>query len=264
MGALAGPLLGVGASALGGALSNAGAGGGTTRTTAIGNVNDVQNANPMTGNAWNQLLGNLGQYSPINNVANLQGVTPGIQNITGQLISPYGQSLMGTANIMAQQNARDVSNLYANSNALNSGSALSALARGMAEPVSQAVTNIAGMQSQLGGALAQGAQQQMGNAYMGGLQGMTQYGNPEWWQPSYQTTYQPGALESIGGLLGMLGGSSGGLSSLFSMGNQGASRPGAYSSMNSLLGGNSTYSNMQQPVANRFSSIWNNRQQFAQ
>jgi hypothetical protein len=263
MGALAGPLLGVGASAAGGLLSNLGAGQGRTTSTAIGSVNDVQNANSMTGNAWNQLLSNLGQYSPVNNVANLQGVTPGIQDITGQLIAPYGASQANLANILGNQAQRDVANQYANSNALNSGSALSAMARGWAEPAANAATNVANMQAQLGGSLAQGAQQQMGNAYTGSLQGMTQYGAPEWWQPAYQTTYQPGILESIGGMLGMAGGASGGLSSLFSMGNQGAGGGGAFSALQGLLGGGGGNPTATAgSVGGGLRNSWNNRAQY--
>jgi hypothetical protein len=194
--------------------------GGETVHEKLGDPSDVTNVNPYTQQLWNNLQGlqqgftsGMGQFAPTNNIASLEGALPGIQNISGALISPYGANLMNTADILSQQAMRDVANQYSGAGALNSGAALSAMTRGAAEPISNAVTNIAGMQSQLGGGLAQSLLGQMGGAYgtqanllnnVLGLQGGL--GQAEYWQPTYSSTYQPGFFEQLtGGLGGILG-----------------------------------------------------------
>jgi hypothetical protein len=194
--------------------------GGQNVTEKLGSAEDVTNVNPYTSQLWNNLQGlqsgftaNMGNYAPTNNVASLEGVLPGIQSISNSLISPYGTSLMNTADILGQSAMRGVASQYSNAGAVNSGAALSAMARGYAEPVSQAVTNIAQMQSNLGGGLASSVLGQMGSAYgtqagllsnVLGLQG--NLGQAEWWQPTYSSYYQPSGFEQLlGGLGGVLG-----------------------------------------------------------
>ena len=202
---------GLAATGIGGLLGSLGQG-----TSKIGSASDVVNVNPMTGSMWNTLQGLLGEYSPTQNIASLEGVTPEIQSIVGQLISPYSKSLTDTAKIIGDQTQRSVANQYSNAGSVNSGAALAAMARGYAEPSAQATTNIAGMQSQLGGGIANSLLGQMGNTYLSALQGMTQYGTPEWWQPTYAQSSN--ALGSIGGLLSTLGGGIPGLLSGQKMG----------------------------------------------
>lgn len=192
--------------------------GGQTVNQKLGDPSDVTNVNPYTSQQWNNLQGlqgmfssGMGSFAPLNNIASLVGATPGIQSVANTLISPYGTNLTNTADILGQEAMRNVANQYSNAGALNTGANLSAMARGYATPISEAVTNIAGMQSQLGGGLANSLLGQMGGAYgtqaglLGNVLGMqSQYGAPEWWQPTYSSYYQPGLFDQILGGVGGL------------------------------------------------------------
>jgi hypothetical protein len=208
------PAIGAGAGLLGSIIGGA-SGGTASQVQRVGSASDVQNVNPYTGGFWNQMQGMLGQYSPTANIGSLQGLTEGVNQITGSVISPYGTSLMETANLMGNEARRQVATDYSQNNSLNSGAALSAMARGTATPISQAITNIAGMQSQLGGNLLNAAQSQMGAYGQGAQSWLGQTAAPEWWQPTYLTY---GGGSAAGGLtsgLGFLSGVLPGLSSYY-------------------------------------------------
>jgi hypothetical protein len=180
--------------------------GGQTVTSQVGNAADVQNVNPFSQGMWQQ-LGNLqGQFAPTNNIANLQGVMPGIQSIVNQLISPVSQNMNETADTLANQAVADVASQYSNMGALNSGAALTDMLRKTQDVRGNVMTNIAGLQSQLGGGLLNSLLGQMGGAYQGGLQGQMQMAAPEWWQPTYMQSYQPGLLDNLFGAAGAAGG----------------------------------------------------------
>jgi hypothetical protein len=188
---------------------------GEASSQTIGRPENVQNVNPYTGGFWNQMQNMLGQYSPTANIGSLQGLTGGVNQITSDVISPFGTSLMGTANLLSNEARRQVANDFSQNNSLNSGAALSALARGAATPISQAISQIAGMQSQLGGSLLGTAQNQMGAFGQGALGWLGQTALPEWWQPTYVTGAGTSGAEPFGGALSFLSGALPGLSGIY-------------------------------------------------
>jgi hypothetical protein len=82
-------------------------------------------------------------------------------------------------------------------------------------PISQAITNIAQMQSQLGGGLLSGAQGQMGNAFQQAMGFLGQTAAPEWWQPTYMTYGGGASSNPFAAGLGFLGGLAPGLTSYY-------------------------------------------------
>lgn len=197
---------------------------GQQKPQRVGSASDVVNVSPYTEQAYNTLQNWMGQFgagmgnvSPEANLASLMGAAPGIQGLVGQLTGPYVQSAEEARDLVMQEAMRNVAGQYGNEGAVNSGAALSAMARGAALPAAQTAQQIAGLQSQLGYGLGSQYMGQLGNQYQtqAGLLGQTlglttQMGAPEWWQPTYLQPQQGmGALG--GGLTGAgIGGSIGG------------------------------------------------------
>lgn len=193
----------------------------------IGSASDVQNVNPYSQNVYNMIQkqmamagGQMGNLDALGNIAALQGITPGIQGLTEQLTGPYVQNAEQMRDIIQQQAMQQAASMYSGQGNINSGAALSAIARGAAEPAAQAAMGIAGMQSQIGTGLANAFLGQRGQEYstqaamLGqGMGLMGQMGMPEYWQPAYQTGMGPfgglmqgaGAGAGIGGAFGPVG-----------------------------------------------------------
>lgn len=183
-------------------------------TQKIGSPSDVTNVNPMTGNIYNMLQNQMamsgaqmGGTTALGNIAALQGIAPGIQGLTGLLTGPYVQNAEQTRDLIQQEAMQGVAGMFANQGNLQSGAALSAMARGAAQPAAQAATQIAGLQSQMGSGLAQQFLGQRGQEYSTqaaltgqGLGLLGQYGMPEYWQPTYTQGMSPsvGLLQGAG------------------------------------------------------------------
>lgn len=193
----------------------------------IGSAADVQNVNPYSQNVYNMIQNQMalsgaqmGDTSALGNIAALQGITPEIQGLVGQLTGSYVQNAEQMRDLIQQEAMQKTASMFADQGNINSGAALSAIARGAAQPAAQAATQIAGMQSQLGSALTQQFLGQRGQQYstQAGLLGqgmgiMGQMGMPEYWQPTYVQGMGPfgglmqgaGAGAGIGGAFGPAG-----------------------------------------------------------
>jgi hypothetical protein len=174
----------------------------------VGNVNNVKNSNNLSGSSMNLMNNLLGRFAPDQNIANLQGVTPGVQSVVQGATDPYSYNSQNLAQLLANSGVQNAANQYSSQGALNSGAAVTAMAQGAANPYSQSASNIANLQGNMGSGLLGQYMNQMGGIYNGSLQGQAQYGAPEWWQPSYQES--PGLLQGIlgGGMSGALTGAS--------------------------------------------------------
>jgi hypothetical protein len=176
----------------------------------------VNQLNPFVNQFWDMLTGNIAnftrgleQFSPEANLAALPGIGRGAQALTGNLLGEFGGSAMDLARTLGQQAASQVGQQFSNLGAINSGAFASALGRGFAEPLGRAATQIAGMQGQLGGSLAQQLLGQRGTALgtQAGLLGQGLgiaggFAQPEYLAPAVIGP-RPGPLQ---GLLGLLGG----------------------------------------------------------
>jgi hypothetical protein len=159
-----------------------------TTEQVIIDPNDISQVNPFfeqqfgnLQNLQNQFLGgltgppqvgniNISQFDPTTTIGQLQGVTPAIQDIASQMISPFGTQGQATADLLSREAVRNVASEFGGMGSLRSGAALSAMTRGAALPQAQLLQQIAGMQSQLGGGLAGSF---LGGAFQGGLQGQS-------------------------------------------------------------------------------------------
>jgi hypothetical protein len=197
---------------------------GQQKPQKVGSASDVQNVNPYTEQTYNTLQNWIGQFgtgmgftTPEANLASLTGAAPAIQGLVGQLTGPYVQSAEEARDLVMQEAMKGVASQYAQGGAVNSGAALSAMARGAALPAAQTAQQIAGLQGQIGYGLGQQYLGQLGSQYQtqAGLLGQglgmqTQMGMPEWWQPTYLMPQQ-GMGAFGGGLTGAsIGGSVGG------------------------------------------------------
>jgi hypothetical protein len=214
---------------------------------AIGDPSDVQNINPYTQNAWNQMsqmfpaasagmqgiigqMGSMTQYDPDAWMRQLISQNPTLQGFVQQSVDPFGQAATRYADVAAANAMRDIEARYAGTN-LHSGDFGQAVARGVAEPYLQAAQASEALQSNMSNSLlqlaaqinAQGQQYAIQSelerlAQQGGLYGsmlntagagMASLGQPEYWQPTY--------VEDVGPLKGALGGAvSGALTGIMS------------------------------------------------
>lgn len=214
---------------------------------AIGDPSDVQNINPYTQNAWNQMsqmfpaaqagmqgiigqLGSMAEYSPEAWMEQLISQNPTLQGFVQQSVDPFGQAANRYADVAAGNAMRDIEARYAGTN-LHSGDFGQAVAQGVAEPYLQAAQASEALQSNMSNSLLQLAAQlnaqgqqyatqseieklaQQGNLYQGMLNtagaGMASLGQPEYWQPTY--------VEDTGPLKRTLGGAiSGALTGIMS------------------------------------------------
>jgi hypothetical protein len=176
-------------------------------------------------NAFGQAFGAIGR-SP-SDYATLMGTAqPQLSALAGQTADAAMQQYGTDARTLAQQQSQAarqaIESRLARSGLGNygSGAALGAIARGAAEPLMQAETDIANMRSQayqnaynplaqqlMSGALGQGSQ--YGNLANTLFAGLAQQSAPEWMAPVYSQT--PGwGSQVLGGLVGGLGSAAGG------------------------------------------------------
>jgi len=214
---------------------------------AIGDPGDVQNINPYTQNAWNQMsqmfpaaqegmqgiigaISNMGTYDPNAWLGQLQSQNPTLQGFVQQAVDPFYTASESYARAGADQARRAVEAQYAGRN-IYSGDFAQAVGKGMAMPYMEAAKASEQLQAQTYGGLLQlaaqlNAQQQQTAAQtelekmaqQGGMYesmmntagaGMAQLGAPEWWQPTY--------VQDTSGLKGALGGAlSGALTGIMS------------------------------------------------
>lgn len=165
----------------------------------IGSAADVSNVNPLTSQFWDMLTGNQANmmatmqgYRPEESASFLSGFAPQAQQAAQNIIAPYQQDREQLANLMSQRAVQDVASQFSGMNALNSSAALQAMATGAAAPRAQLMSDIAQMQSQLGGGLASQGLGQFGGAYntLANLFGIGQQlqgamAAPEYFTPAY-------------------------------------------------------------------------------
>lgn len=183
----------------------------------VGDPSDVTNVNPLTGDILQTLLGQLqagGQGA--------EQLISGLQNFDflDVLDDPRLQGAIGTfagerttlAKQAAEQAQRQISGQFAGTG-LYSGAFGEAVGQGVGQAFQAGATDIAGKQLGLfGGALGIAGQQQagalnfFGQQQAGALQGLTAFGRPEFFNPTFvESSGGVGAGIAGAGSLGTLG-----------------------------------------------------------
>jgi hypothetical protein len=231
----------------------------------VGSAEDVSNVNYMTDPAFganmglfnqlrNTLYGGGGQGGQFRGLMEsgdptaaynwFLGASPAFQQVAMDVTNPFVAGQMQMANMVSPDAVSDVAAQYGGSaNSYYSGAAANAMLDKAAQVRQNAVNNALQMQTQTAGSLLNNAlgtapgafgqkrQQDIGlfglgqNAMMGGLQGATALGAPEWYQPTYAA--QPNALDYISGIGGAAAGIGGALMGM----------PGLGTALGGLLGG---------------------------
>ncbi len=178
----------------------------------VGSASDVTNVNPLTGDILQQLLGQLqaggeGASQIIDQLGSFDFLDVlGDERLQGAI-----SSFAGERNTLADQAAtqaqRQISGQFAGT-ALHSGAFGEAVGLGVGQARQAAVTDIAGKQLGLfGQALGVAGQQRgqelgfFGQQIGGALQGLSSFGRPEFFNPTF--AFDPGPLGGFANILGL-------------------------------------------------------------